>query len=92
MNLIIFIIASLLAGTGIGFAIFRFVIKGKYNKMIAKAETDAEVIKKKKLLEVKEEFLNKKSQLEKEVQQRNQHLLQAENKLKQREMNLVQRQ
>ena len=81
MNLIIFIIASLLAGTGIGFAIFRFVIKGKYNK-----------IKKKKLLEVKEEFLNKKSQLEKEVQQRNQHLLQAENKLKQREMNLVQRQ
>ena len=92
MNLIIFIIASLLAGTGIGFTIFRFVIKGKYNKMMAKAETDAEVIKKKKLLEVKEEFLNKKSQLEKEVQQRNQHLLQTENKLKQREMALVQRQ
>ncbi len=92
MHPIILIIASLLAGTGIGFTIFRFVIKGKYNKMMAKAETDAEVIKKKKLLEVKEEFLNKKSQLEKEVQQRNQHLLQAENKLKQREMNLSQRQ
>ena len=50
------------------------------------------ILKQKKLLEVKEEFLNKKAQLEKEVQQRNQHILQSENKIKQREMNLAQRQ
>ena len=49
-------------------------------------------MKQKKLLEDKEEFLNKKAQLEKEVQQRNQHILQSENKIKQREMNLAQRQ
>ena len=45
-----------------------------------------------KLLEVKEKFLNKKADLEKEVAARNQKIQQAENKLKQREMVLTQRQ
>ena len=43
-------------------------------------------------MEVKEKFLNKKAELEKEVQQRNQQILQTENKLKQREMNLNKKQ
>ena len=50
------------------------------------------MIKKNKLLEVKEKFLNKKADLEKEVAIRNQKIQQAENKLKQRELNLNQRQ
>ena len=41
---------------------------------------------------MKEKFLNKKSELEKEVQQRNQHIQQSENRLKQREISLNQRQ
>ena len=57
-----------------------------------KARKDAEVVKEKKLLEVKEKFLNKKSELEKEVLQRNQRIQQSENRLKQRELNLNQRQ
>ena len=56
------------------------------------ASKEAEVIKEKKLLEVKEKFLNKKSELEKEVQQRNQQIQQHENRLKQRELSLNQRQ
>ncbi len=60
--------------------------------MIETASKEAEVIKEKKLLEVKEKFLNKKAELEKEVQQRNQHIQQSENKLKQRELSLNQRQ
>lgn len=56
------------------------------------AEKEAEVIKQKKLLEVKEKFLNKKAELEKEVQQRNQQIQQAENRVKQREQSLNQRQ
>lgn len=58
----------------------------------AKAEKEAEVIKQKKLLEVKEKFLNKKAELEKEVQQRNQQIQQGENRIKQRELSLNQRQ
>ena len=50
-----------------------------------------EVLKEKKLLEVKEKFLNKKSELEKEVQQRNHKFQQNENRLKQKEITLNQR-
>ena len=83
---------ALVVGGLVGYALFRYVIKGKYNEMIAAADKEAEVIKEKKLLEVKEKFLNKKSELEKEVQQRNQRIQQSENKLKQREISLNQRQ
>ena len=79
--------ALVLGGVG-GYLIFRYVIKGKYKEMIDAATKEAEVIKEKKLLEVKEKFLNKKAELEKEVQQRNQHIQQSENKLKQREISL----
>ena len=41
---------------------------------------------------MKEKFLNKKAELEKEVQQRNQQIQQHENRLKQRELSLNQRQ
>ena len=85
------VVALIVGGFG-GFAIFRYVIKGKYNEMIETAKKDADVLKEKKLLEVKEKFLNKKNELDKEAQQRNQRIQASENKLKQREMNLNQRQ
>lgn len=95
MEILPVIIASIVAlaiGVGGGYYIFLHVINGKYKDMISQAEKEAEVIKEKKLLEVKEKFLNKKSELEKEVQQRNQHFQQNENRLKQREISLNQRQ
>ncbi|MFQ9996209.1 MAG: Rnase Y domain-containing protein, partial [Hoylesella buccalis] len=88
---IVAIVALILGGLG-GYAIFRYIVKGKYNEMVAAANKEADVIKEKKLLEVKEKFLNKKSELEKEVQLRNQKIQQTENKLKQREIGLSQRQ
>jgi ribonuclease Y len=89
---IILAIVCLIVGCVAGYAIFRYVIKAKYNTTIAQAELEAKNIKEKKLLQVKEEFVNRKAQLDKEVQQRNQNLLQAENKLKQREISINQRQ
>ena len=71
---------------------FRYGLKSKYENILKEAENEAEVMKKNKLLEVKEKFLNKKADLEKEVAARNQKIQQAENKLKQREMVLTQRQ
>ena len=93
--MIVTIIAALVAlviGGAAGYFIFRYVIKGKYNEMIEAANKEAEVVKEKMLLEVKEKFLNKKAELEKEVQQRNSLIQQNENKLKQREISLNQRQ
>ncbi len=91
VTIIATLVALVLGGT-LGFFIFRYVITGKYNEMIAAANKEAEVVKEKKLLEVKEKFLNKKAELEKEVQQRNSRIQQSENKLKQREISLNQRQ
>ena len=85
-------LVALVIGLVIGYTIFRYVMKSKYNSILKEAQTEAEVIKKNKLLEVKEKFLNKKADLEKEVAQRNQRIQQAENKLKQRELVLSQRQ
>ena len=91
LTIIISAAALILGGIG-GYLVFRYVLKGKYNEMVEAAKKEADVMKEKKLLEVKEKFLNKKSELEKEVQVRNQHIQQSENKLKQREMSLNQRQ
>lgn len=85
-------VVALVIGGAIGYTIFRYVIKGKYNEMVEAATKEAEVVKEKKLLEVKEKFLNKKAELEKEVQQRNSRIQQSENKIKQREISLNQRQ
>jgi ribonuclease Y len=71
---ILIAVAALLVGVACGYFIFLKVIKGRYNDIVDAATKEAEVIKEKKLLEVKEKFLNKKSELEKEVQQRNQHI------------------
>ncbi|MBR5350465.1 MAG: ribonuclease Y [Prevotella sp.] len=89
---IIAAVAGIAIGTGCGYWIFRNFVNGKYKEMMASAEKEADVLKEKKLLEVKEKFLNKKSELEKEVQQRNQKIQQNENRLKQREISLNQRQ
>lgn len=79
-------------GAGLSYVFFKYGLKTKYDNIIKEAHTEAEVIKKNKLLEVKEKFLNKKADLEKEVALRNQKIQQAENKLKQREMVLNQKQ
>lgn len=68
------------------------IVPQKQKKMESEVRKEAEVIKQKKLLEVKEKFLSKKNELDKEIHQRNQQLQQAENRNKQREMTLNQRQ
>jgi len=79
-------------GAGLSYVFFRYGLKTKYDNILKEAEAEGEVIKKNKLLEVKEKFLNKKADLEKEVAMRNQKIQQAENRLKQREMSLNQKQ
>ena len=91
MNTVIFTVIAFLIGGALSYAFFKYGLKSRYDKIIKEAETEAEVIKKNKLLEVKEKFLNKKAELEKEVAARNQKIQQVENKLKQREMVLSQK-
>ena len=84
METVIMIVVGVIIGTAIGFGFFRYVLGKKYQRIIDHAHKEGEVIKESKLLEVKEKFLNKKAELEKEANQRNQRMLQQENKLKQK--------
>lgn len=89
---IIVAIVCLIAGAISSYLFFRFGMRKKVEAIIVDAKQEAETIKKNKLLEVKEKFLNKKADLEKEVSARNHKIQQAENKLKQREMVINQKQ
>ncbi|MCC8172536.1 MAG: ribonuclease Y [Parabacteroides sp.] len=82
-----FILGSVLTWLGM-----RFVLKLKYESVLAEAEKEAEVIKKNKLLEVKEKFLHLKADLEKQVSARNAKIQAVETKLKQRELTINQKQ
>lgn len=68
------------------------LLKSRRDAIIAEAEKDAEVIKKNKLLEVKEKFLHLKADLEKQVAARNSKIQSVETKLKQKELTVNQKQ
>ncbi|MDO4779502.1 MAG: ribonuclease Y [Bacteroides sp.] len=84
-------IVCLILGGVLSYIFYRYVLKSKYQNLMKKAAEEAEVMKKDKLLEVKEKFLNKKADLEREVAMRNQKIQQAENRIKQKEMSLTQK-
>ncbi len=86
------VLGAFLLGGGIVWFINERILKEKSSAIINEAKREAEVIKEKKLLEVKEKFLQLKSDLEKQVAENNNRLKQGENKLKQREENLNRRQ
>ena len=82
---------GLLVGAVVAYILSNSRLNKKVQQRLEEAENQAEAIKRDKLLEVKEKFLNKKAELEKEVQQRDQKLQQNENRLRQKEMQLNQR-
>lgn len=90
MNVVLIIIA-LVVGIVAGYALFLFVIKGKKNSILTDAAREAEVLKEKKLLEVKEQFLNKKADFEKVQNQHNHDMQMRENQFRQREQTISQK-
>ena len=66
-------------------------VQNKVKKILKEAESNAELLKKDKLLEAKEKFLQLKSDHESEVNQKNIGISQRENTLKQKEQSLNQK-
>ena len=87
----IFLFIGLVAGAAVAWFLSNSKLNKRVQARLLEAESQAEAIKRDKLLEVKEKFLNKKAELEKEVQQRDQKIQQNENRLRQKEMQLNQR-
>ncbi len=75
---------------GILFVLQR-ALKSKADAIIRDAKTEAEVIKKDKILQAKEKFLHLKTEHEKAINSKNNKLQVAENKLKQKENTFNQR-
>ncbi len=89
---IVFTIAAFVGGAVVAWLVLNFVTNARVKRRIEESEREAEVIKKNKLLEVKEQALQMKAEFEKQVNARTSKLQVAENKVKQREQTLNQKQ
>lgn len=91
MEIILYILLGLVAGVVIGRFMLRKLLKNqelaaqnKVKKILKEAENNAEILKKNKLLEAKEKFLQMKAEHEQEVTAKNNTLNQRENSIKQK--------
>jgi len=84
-------VAAFIIGAVVVWLLLNYVTNSKVKGRIEEAERESEVIKKNKLLEVKEQALQMKAEFEKEVNSRTSKLQVAENKSKQREQTLNQK-
>lgn len=95
MEIIIYVaiaLVALLVGAGVTMAINKSLAKSRANSIIEEAKLEAEVLKKNKILEAKEEGVAIKAEAEKIATQRLSKVQSTETKLKQREMQLNQQQ
>jgi ribonuclease Y len=94
MEIAIYLIVAL-AGLGGGYTLastaIRKSIEKKSEQLVKDAETEAEVLKKERMLQAKEKFLQLKAEHEKAIQLRNQEVQQSENRAKQKESTLAQK-
>ena len=91
-NMIIVIgIIGLIIGAAVSWYMTGKAANSRAQKILSDAEKDAEVIKKKILLEAKEDTLELKNEAEKQINSRTSKIQSTENRLKQREINLNQK-
>lgn len=83
---------SLLAGGGIAILITKKMARSGAKRILEEARLEADVLKKNKLLEVKEEELKMKAEVEKQANAKMSKIQSVEAKAKQREMQLNQQQ
>ncbi len=88
LDVILIAVGALLLGAAICYGILKSISNGVLNK----ANEEAEIIKKNKIIEAKEKFIALKAEYENQVGQQNQKMQQREQRLQQREQQLNQKQ
>ena len=94
MDVVTIVIIAVLVSAVTGFATYFIVRKSTEKRsktMLKEAESEAEMIRKEKILQAKERFIQLKAEHEKAVNERNGRIAQVESKLKERERGLNQR-
>ncbi len=92
ISLLVGALAGLVVGGAIVFAVLNAAMKKRSLGIIKEAEVQAEALKKEKIVQAKEKFLQLKEEHEKEVRERERALNQAQEKTKQREQQLSRQQ
>ena len=87
MDTVIVIVAAVAGAFAGGLAAF-YGVRARSRSIVEKAAADGEMIKKEKILQAKETFIQLKSEHERQVNERNQKLAQSEQRAKQIEANL----
>lgn len=92
MENLIYILAGLAVGLILGYVVFVLLRKNQLEKeraaVLEEAKLQGENIKKDRILEAKEKFMQMRSEHDRETNKRNQELNNAENRLKQKEQSL----
>jgi ribonuclease Y len=83
--------AVLLLCFGASYLIWVRALRNKSRRIVADAESEAEVIRKEKILQAKERFLQLKTEHEKVINEKTGRIAQAENRIKQKELTLSQK-
>ena len=92
ISIFISALLSLIVGSVLTYYILQNVVKGKSKRIIKEAEEEAELIKKERILQAKEKFLQLKSEHEKLINNKNKEVAAAENRIKQKELSHAQKQ
>ncbi|HEY1009459.1 MAG TPA: ribonuclease Y [Daejeonella sp.] len=98
LQILLYVLLGLAGGIVIGRFLLRKLLKNqeagaqnKAKKILKDAETNAEILKKDKLLEAKEKFLQMKADHEQEINSKNNAINQRENSVKQKEQSINQK-
>lgn len=91
INEIIIAISALIISGFATYLLWNWLLVKKKESIVREAESEAEVIRKEKILQAKEKFLQLKGDHEKMFNEKNNRLVQAENKMKQRETTFSQK-
>jgi ribonuclease Y len=92
MNSILFILIGLIVGVGVGYMLFvsarKKQLESDKNRILEEAKMQGENLKKDRILEAQEKYMQLRSEYEKETNKRSQELALSENRMKQKEQSL----
>lgn len=92
MEVIVFILAGLVGGLGLGYVVFvsarKNQLESERTRILEEAKSQGESLKKDRIVEAKEKYMQLRSEYERETNKRNQELSNAENRLRQKEQSL----
>ena len=80
-QIILFSAGSFVIGAGIAMALARLMMKKRADSILKAAQEEAENIKKEKIFQAKERFLQLKSEHDQHIAEKNRQMAEAENRL-----------